>query len=177
MATLTETDKLKLNNVASTGVTLERVLNDFNVKINATGEIIKITNQLLTTGVGIEALSFSDGVDWTRSDIFDLTRIIYGTAAADTLAGTAYNDVLYGLGGVDTLNGNNGDDILIGGAGADTLTGGLGLDTAPYIRSSCDRKSFNFNGAVLYRRCFRRHIVRHRRHYRLRFCRRADRRH
>ncbi len=46
--------------------------------------------------------------------------VIYGTDAADTLAGTADNDEISGL---------DGDDVLDGGAGNDTLMGGRGNNT------------------------------------------------
>ncbi len=53
---------------------------------------------------------------------------LIGTAAAQTLGGTAFDDWLEGLGGADVLNGLGGSDLLDGGAGADTLNGGDGDD-------------------------------------------------
>ena len=135
-ASLTETDKLKLSNVASTGVTLERLANDLNIKVTGTLETIKITNQFLTTGVGIEVLAFSGGVSWTRNEIFNQTRTIVGSGTADTLDGTPYDDTISGLIDADILNGNGGNDTLVGGQGADTLSGGLGVDTAYYANST-----------------------------------------
>jgi Ca2+-binding RTX toxin-like protein len=52
--------------------------------------------------------------------------LVVGTAAGETLNGTAGNDLIIGLGGNDTLNGLAGNDILVGGTGTDTLNGGLG---------------------------------------------------
>jgi Ca2+-binding RTX toxin-like protein len=55
--------------------------------------------------------------------------MIVGTAAANTINGTAFDDWIQGLGGADTLNGNAGADLLDGGAGNDILNGGAGADT------------------------------------------------
>jgi serralysin len=53
-----------------------------------------------------------------------------GTAAADTLSGTAGNDrLLFGLAGNDAISGLGGNDMIYGGAGKDVLNGGAGLDT------------------------------------------------
>ncbi|MGH1578454.1 calcium-binding protein [Planktotalea sp.] len=51
-----------------------------------------------------------------------------GTAAAETMNGSAFDDDLSGKGGNDTLNGNDGADTLSGGKGMDTLNGGKGDD-------------------------------------------------
>ena len=51
-----------------------------------------------------------------------------GTAAGETLTGTAGSDRLYGFDGNDTLNAGAGADILRGGAGSDTLNGEDGSD-------------------------------------------------
>jgi Ca2+-binding RTX toxin-like protein len=53
---------------------------------------------------------------------------IIGTAAADTLAGTADPDYIVGLASGDTLNGQGGADTLIGGSGNDKLNGGAAAD-------------------------------------------------
>jgi Ca2+-binding RTX toxin-like protein len=83
--------------------------------------------------VGLEAISFSDGVTWTLQDILARTKV-NGTAAGDTLTGTAYRDNLHGLDGNDVLNGNDGDDFLAGGLGTDALNGGNGGDTYQWQR-------------------------------------------
>jgi T1SS-143 domain-containing protein len=90
----------------------------------------------------------------SNSDILDLgllgtappAYLELGTAAGETLTGTAGSDRLYGFDGDDTLNadagadilrggagddilnGEDGNDVLIGGSGNDTLTGGSGND-------------------------------------------------
>ncbi len=55
--------------------------------------------------------------------------IINGTAANNSLNGTALADIIHGLGGNDTLNGQAGDDQLFGDDGNDRLIGGTGADT------------------------------------------------
>ena len=64
--------------------------------------------------------------------------IINGTAANNSLSGTALsddingfdgNDTLSGLAGNDNLSGGNGHDVLNGGTGADAMSGGDGNDT------------------------------------------------
>jgi Ca2+-binding RTX toxin-like protein len=44
-------------------------------------------------------------------------NIIVGTAAGETLTGTAEDDLILGLDGADTINAGAGDDILVGGPG------------------------------------------------------------
>lgn len=126
---LTEVDKLKLDDVLSTDVQLTRSGNNLLVRIVSTGEVITVLNRFTatTSGAGIEMISFSDGVSWSLNDMLSLTRLD-GTGAAEALAGTGYGDALNGLGGNDTLTGNDGDDKLTGGVGNDSLVGGNGND-------------------------------------------------
>ncbi|WP_283207320.1 beta strand repeat-containing protein, partial [Methylobacterium soli] len=67
---------------------------------------------------GIEKLQFTGSV----------LNVIEGTAAGETLNGTAQHDLIVGKAGNDTLNGLGGNDILIGGTGNDALNGGAGND-------------------------------------------------
>jgi Ca2+-binding RTX toxin-like protein len=53
---------------------------------------------------------------------------ITGTAANNSLNGTALSDDIYGGDGNDTLNGQAGDDFLFGENGNDRLNGGTGAD-------------------------------------------------
>jgi Ca2+-binding RTX toxin-like protein len=123
---LTEVDRLRLIDVTSGEVTLTRATgsNNLVIKIGAS-EQITVTNRFtsVTSGVGLEAISFSDGVTWTFDDILARTNM-NGAATADTLTGTAYRDNIFGLAGNDTLIGGDGADRLIGGAGVDLLWGG-----------------------------------------------------
>lgn len=124
---LTEADKLVFGNVTSTGVTLTRAngSNNMLITVTATGEVLTVVNQFqaATSGTGIEAIAFADGVLWTLDDIQDATTLT-GTAANETLNGTTFRDNLNGGGGNDTLVGNTGDDTITGGAGNDLLYGG-----------------------------------------------------
>lgn len=52
-----------------------------------------------------------------------------GTALADVISGFDGNDTLYGQGGDDQLFGGNNNDVLNGGTGADFMDGGSGNDT------------------------------------------------
>jgi hypothetical protein len=53
-----------------------------------------------------------------------VTNKYFGTAAAETLSGSAGNDGIFGADGNDSLSGLAGNDILQGEAGDDTLSGG-----------------------------------------------------
>lgn len=53
---------------------------------------------------------------------------INGTAANNSLNGTALDDDIHGFDGNDTLNGQAGNDFLDGGNGNDLLNGGIGAD-------------------------------------------------
>src|SRR5262245_31997239 len=79
------------------------------------------------------AVTYTDDFGTTETVTSDPTGNVgdhlVGTAAAETINGTAFDDWIQGLGGADTLNGNAGGDLLDGGAGNDTLNGGAGLDT------------------------------------------------
>ncbi|MGB8313698.1 MAG: CAP domain-containing protein, partial [Aestuariivirga sp.] len=129
---LTETDVLALSNVASTGVELYKLGNDLKITIVATGEIITVKNQFnaATLGDGIETLSFSNGVNWTVSDIAN------HLAPPPPINGTAGADMLIGSSDTDNIHGLEGDDVLNGMAGADLLDGGNGADTASYATSA-----------------------------------------
>jgi Ca2+-binding RTX toxin-like protein len=56
-------------------------------------------------------------------------NFIFGTAASETLNGTAGNDAIYGFAGDDVLNGKAGNDRLFGGLGDDVLNGDEGNDS------------------------------------------------
>ena len=130
-ASLVEVDRLQLINVASNDAVLSRAngSNNLTIRIVSTGEVITVLNRFAsnTSGVGIEGLSFNDGVVWDLQDILARTHVD-GTSGAETMTGIAYRDNLYGLAGNDALNGNDGDDLLVGGVGLDSLAGGNGSD-------------------------------------------------
>ncbi len=68
------------------------------------------------------------GGTWTRNYNGELTDIIWGTTAAETLDGTARNNIIYGYQSNDRLDGKEGDDEIYGGYGDDTVEGGPGND-------------------------------------------------
>ncbi|MBO4998770.1 MAG: DUF2974 domain-containing protein [Lachnospira sp.] len=91
----------------------------------------------------LEHIVFTDGTEWTLTDITEKLQTIQGTAQSDNLKGNiaAYgysdsetflggdgNDYIYGEAGDDTLYGEAGDDNLNGGEGNDILNGGTGND-------------------------------------------------
>jgi Ca2+-binding RTX toxin-like protein len=63
--------------------------------------------------------------------------LLFGTEAADTLAGFGGHDTLMGNGANDSLDGGADNDTLDGGAGSDTLNGGAGNDHY-FVDSSSD---------------------------------------
>ena len=130
-----QTDRLSLTDVASSDVTLTRNGADLLVKVNSTGETILVAGQFEWAAFGsygysdgIEAIRFSDGVNWSLNDILAHTAT-NGAAADDRLVGTALADNLFGLAGADRISAGAGDDTLNGGLGADILRGGAGSDT------------------------------------------------
>lgn len=95
---------------------------------------------------GTYYLSIGDFNAW-GTGAYEVYGYVYslGTAAEDTLAGSANadlmeglegNDSLSGLAGIDSLYGQLGNDTLDGGSGGDFLTGGSGNDT--YIADTQD---------------------------------------
>lgn len=68
------------------------------------------------------------GVTQFTLDMSTLGAVEQGTAAVETLTGTARDDVLLGQGQGDTLVGGGGDDILVSGDGGTVMRGGAGND-------------------------------------------------
>lgn len=137
----TEIDRLILTDVTSSEVTLTRAIGSVDLTLTIPGasgnEVIKIVGRYNgpTSGVGVEAIAFGDGVTWSLSDILTRT-VLTGTSGADSVSGSFLQDNIYGLAGNDSLAGNTGDDSIVGGLGGDSLDGGVGNDT--YIWSVGD---------------------------------------
>lgn len=131
------TDRLVLTDVVSDSITLARApnTNDLQIKIIATGETITIQSQMasLTSGYGIEAIEFSDGVTWSLDDIKEKRKYVGGTGGDAAGAGN-YIENLDGGAGNDTLTGSAGNDRLVGGTDADILKGAGGSDTYVWSR-------------------------------------------
>lgn len=138
-----DTDRLVLGTgFDSTSVMIERSLERpyDAVLVFASGDRVTLVDEFYDygydpeSGVGIEEISFADGVVWTKDDI-----------AAAYLAGAS-------TGGDDLVIGYDGDDEVLGGAGNDWLSdtygsnhldGGDGIDTAAgYVGET----TFTFDG-------------------------------
>lgn len=83
----------------------------------------------------VQEVRFADGTVWTAADLLArfqagtaADQTLYGSAGADSIDGGAGNDLLLGQRGTDLLRGGEGDDTLDGGAGDDRLEGGAGND-------------------------------------------------
>jgi Ca2+-binding RTX toxin-like protein len=119
-------DKIEfLSDVKASDVRISRVGDDLVLTLTSTGDQITVTNHFVTTGkikdYYIDAVTFSDGIVWSRADIDGF--IALNPDGNYTLTGTSGDDALLGYGG---------NDILVGGAGNDTLDGGAGNDTYRY---------------------------------------------
>ncbi|MFM9843750.1 MAG: M10 family metallopeptidase C-terminal domain-containing protein [Dongiaceae bacterium] len=71
--------------------------------------------------IEIDGIKFGDGTDSFAELLpaLELTGLVVGTDAGETLTGDKQDNVIAGKGGNDNIAGGSGDDILIGGAGAD----------------------------------------------------------
>jgi Ca2+-binding RTX toxin-like protein len=89
-------------------------------------------------------VTFTDNLGFDEIVVSQPTEIVgdqvAGTAANETITGTAAQDLLSGAGGRDTINGGAGADIITGGAGRDTLNGDNGADT---LTGGADRDIIN----------------------------------
>ena len=132
-----EVDTLRLIDVTSANVVLNRDVDDLQIAIDEDGDgtydqVIRDVGRFNShgNGQGIEVIEYSDGVRTVILDSVLAEAIVWGTNFNNAaLNGWEFTDHIFGLGGIDTLNGNGGDDRLAGGTGADTLNGGSGSDT------------------------------------------------
>jgi Ca2+-binding RTX toxin-like protein len=138
---------LKLRGVNSSDVKL--IFNndyespDVLVHINATGEEIRLSNQLSGDGRGINRIVFDNGDVWDAAYIASHIEQpgggategdddIVGDSSDNEIAGLGGNDTIQGLAGDDYIEGNAGDDLIDGGDGDDVLDGGEGNDAVSY---------------------------------------------
>jgi Ca2+-binding RTX toxin-like protein len=126
-----ETDVLVFNaDVLPGEVTARRSGNHLLLSINGTTDSIRISEYFQgdTTHnpASIDEVRFDEGTVWTRSMI--RTRVLEGTAAAETITGFLDDDTFFGLGGDDLLYGRAGNDVIDGGEGRDGLWGDEGDD-------------------------------------------------
>lgn len=149
-------DVLDLGDLAVSAVTLGVGGADLTIRINETGEILRVLGQFGTdlaldagdqAGQGVEQIRFSGGVTLSRHQILETVMAsqtgqgtmgtiwadtIIGTGEADTITGLAGEDVLFGGGGADVIYGGEGHDQIGGNAGDDRIFGGEGYDTIIY---------------------------------------------
>ncbi|MCB1657287.1 MAG: PD40 domain-containing protein, partial [Pseudomonadales bacterium] len=142
-------DKILLQGLLKTDVTLTRNNYNLEVTVNGTNGADKLTipNYFYANfanyncAYAISRLVFADGSEYNASQIRDLVAngqsVIEGSPNSDVLIGSSFNetirgndkdDTLLAYEGSDTLLGNNGKDSLFGGQGNDTLDGGAGND-------------------------------------------------
>jgi Ca2+-binding RTX toxin-like protein len=110
------TDVIKLVGLNSSEVLFSRSGNDLLIKINSSGELLKVVDQFNGTN-GIEQVTFADGSTWDRGQITDASPI-RGTSGDDSIWGGADAEVFDGQGGNDTLRGQGGGDTYIYGVGS-----------------------------------------------------------
>ncbi|MEQ4725509.1 hypothetical protein [Nonomuraea sp. B19D2] len=126
------------------------------IKLNATGTVVTISNTLGSaaagsgcTQAGGEAECPTGGIN--RVDVFagdgndairnntSLPSTLSGDNGIDTVNGGFGADILFGGFGDDTLNGRGGNDRLIGSIGTDTLNGGADTDRCDgEVETNCE---------------------------------------
>jgi len=132
---LSGTDSIQVAaGIAPGQVTLLRIGNDLVVRVNGSGEELRVLDQFGgVAGRAIESITFVDSpaTIWGATEINAATSIITGTAAPELLTGSPGSDVLNGLGGNDGLQGNAGNDtyVLALGGGQDQVMELSGTDT------------------------------------------------
>ena len=120
------TDRLYFNDLNMDDVTFSidhSDLDDVLIRVNDTGEIITLNEQLYTANAGIEEIIFADG-----------SVLLTDRPAMRELA------KLLGTDGDDTIEGNNSRNVFEGGLGDDRLYGEDGADS--YYYSSGDGNDF-----------------------------------
>lgn len=122
-------DVLRLEDILSFEVSLERLGNDLRLTIAETaegagdgGSILLVESLDADYDEGLEQIVFADGETWTRGDLREML-----IAAAQTDG----DDAITGFNVADVLEGGLGDDVLTGGFGSDTyiFNRGDGYDT------------------------------------------------
>ncbi len=79
--------------------------------VGSNGDQVKLDSMLMSTGNGIQGISFADGTLWSRSQIIGL--LTTGTSGNDNLVGTTQGETFNGLGGVDAYTGKGGNDTYL----------------------------------------------------------------
>jgi trimeric autotransporter adhesin len=128
-----ETDVLELSAINPTDVKLTRSGSNLLIQVVATGHVITVTDQFLSTtsNYGVEQVKFADGTIWDRATL--ATEAIFrGTATAETLTGNALST------GYDTGAGNDTVNDLLGGNDRYYWGAGDGNDTVTDLGTATD---------------------------------------
>ena len=111
-------DRLVFSDVASSQVSLVRNGTDAKLVVapsasdmNDGGSVLLRNDLDDAHGMGVDIVSFADGVTWTRAD---MRRIVLAQAS------TAGNDTITGFNIADSITGGRGNDTLVGVGGNDT---------------------------------------------------------
>jgi Ca2+-binding RTX toxin-like protein len=117
-----EVDVLRLTDLNPSDVALRHAGNDLYVKVNATGQEVRIADHFATPYFGIEKIEFANGSSWNLATI-NANAPMYGTTGNDTFTGSAFGDVFFGDLGNDTLIGKVGSDVYLyrSGDGSDVI--------------------------------------------------------
>lgn len=147
-----EKDRLRLNGINASDVSLSINGLDLIIKININGQQITDEGAFWNrsgTGQGLDEIQFQDGTLWNREDIRYWAQegsIFYGGNSSNerligshfnqNLSGNSGNDYIDGKGGSDTIHGDQGNDTLamsVANIGdLDQLDGGAGIDTVTF---------------------------------------------
>lgn len=125
-------DRLSLVDLVLSQVTLRREENDLVVKVNGSGESIRVQNHFdpesKATGLqGLESIRFADGQVLDAAQI--AMQAVAGSSGNDLIVAHPDADFIDAGAGNDDVQGLNGDDFISGGAGMDSLSGGDGNDS------------------------------------------------
>lgn len=93
--------------------------------------------QVITSGSSTDTLSNVEYLQFT-DQIVEVSRLILGTASAQTVNGTDNADVIAAGAGADTINAGAGDDLIVGAEDGETIDGGSGSDTVKFNFSQND---------------------------------------
>jgi len=146
----TGTDVLEFTDLNAVDLTFARHIGvggayDLGITVNATGEMIKVGNQFLSSTYGVEQVTFADATTWDAEAV-RLAAWYRGTAGADTINGTSLGETITGNGGDDTLSGKSGGDTYLyaSGDGADVITetSGTGTDVLEFTDLNAADLSF-----------------------------------
>jgi Ca2+-binding RTX toxin-like protein len=120
-----------------------------------TGDLVAGTPSIFTTTVDHQAVVLADGMiadvypegGYTALTVDGIRQPTFGSAAADTLPGTAGDDIIIANEGNDTINvKQGGNDVVNGGAGADIFDFGAAYTTADYVDGGAQNDVVKLDG-------------------------------